>query len=140
MKKMSIILVLFAVAMCLYAAEPLVEYFKANSNGNTITVEWKATNETDISRYEVERSTNGQIFRTMSQFETKGSGYCYKFVDDEIYYKKNIDNTLESKTYTYRIKVIKKNSNYTYTDVIPVTTSVNSVTRRTWGMIKEMFR
>jgi hypothetical protein len=41
--------------------------------------------------------------------------------------------------YSYRIKVIAFDNSVSYSNIVSVSHSVSGI-RRTWGMIKEMFR
>jgi hypothetical protein len=49
------------------------------------------------------------------------------------------DDLMSQKTYSYRLKIIFSDNTYIYSDIALVKHKPSSI-RRTWGMIKEMFR
>ncbi|NLO20198.1 MAG: hypothetical protein GX121_10075 [Ignavibacteria bacterium] len=136
------VILLFAIALvttALLASNEVLEYFNANSDGKVITVQWKALDESFVSKYELERSQNNGTYKKIHTQEPSNSSYS--FVDDEAYLKTASDESTEiAKTnYSYRIKIIKKDNSHVYSTTQSVSHSINSI-RRTWGMIKEMFR
>ncbi len=137
--KILILLVLITAAITAVASNEVLEYFNANSDGKVITIQWKALDETYISKYEIERSQSSGAYKKIYTQETNNSSYSY--IDEDAYLKPNSgDNPETTKTnYTYRIKIIKKDNTYLYSTTQSVSHSINSI-RRTWGMIKEMFR
>jgi hypothetical protein len=69
----------------------------------------------------------------------KGNATSYKYIDEDAYSRKNSDGTLSQTIYSYRIKIISNDNSYIYSNTVNVTQEA-SIIRRTWGMIKEMFR
>jgi hypothetical protein len=147
---------LFCVALCvvlttaLFAAEATIDSFTARSDGRAIMLDWRASRETEVARYEIERSTGVQgefkKIGTVSALTTSSVQNAYRFVDDNAFQRSGNDpstqtaNALQSAgLYAYRLKIIGADEKATYTNPITVTHTVSSV-RRTWGMIKEMFR
>ena len=105
-----------------------VENFLARSDGRAITLEWRSSQEANIALYEVERSPVNQ-----NDFK--------RFVDENaIAAAPNGGSSVQSgSVYVYRLKIIDLNDKATYSNTISVSHTISSV-RRTWGMIKEMFR
>ncbi len=132
----SIILVLITTAT-LFAAQAGFEYLTAKSNGRSITVEWRTTSENGISRFLLERAADGISFTSVTSIDAKGAQSIYRYVDEDALMKG--DNDITSKKYVYRIKIIGNDNSLSYSDPINVTHNVSGI-RRTWGMIKEMFR
>ena len=92
---------------------------KAYSKNNGVQVEWLSQQESNIDRYEVERSENGQDFLKVGTVMAKGnSGITlqYNFFDP---------NPLNDVSF-YRIKVIEHDHG-TYSQILKVTTINSSV-------------
>jgi len=154
MKTLRIVILLFVVTLSATATTSNIDNLSARSDGNAITVEWRAKSETGVKNYELERaSDNGSYARVFSQ-ATRGAGFIYRFVDEEAILKgkaegasldlesnqiSKYNNTFSGSKYTYRVKINFSDNTIAYTDEAVVTHNVSSV-RRTWGMLKEMFR
>ncbi len=131
-------IVLCAGAASLIAADIAFDYFTARSNGKDIRIEWKTNREDDVAKFEIERSLAGQNdFRSIGSVTPKGNGSSYVFVDENAMIAGK-SATVSSTLYSYRIKAIGQSST-AFSQTISVSHTVSSV-RRTWGMIKEMFR
>lgn len=146
MKKAILIFSLCLLATSiLWAAENLFQSFTANSGANAITLEWRTADESGLSRFEIERAAKNSAFAKISDEQAKGYSSYYKFVDDDILLKSMIQpeksqGSIQNKTnYSYRLKAIYSNGSVAYSNEVEVNRTINSV-RRTWGMIKEMFR
>lgn len=141
MKIMKIIILLLMTTCLATAQSNYLSYFNAKSDGKNITVEWKTLDESQISRFEVERAGNDNIFKYVHSLEKKGIGYSYQFIDEDAFRRSdNGEITTQSKTtFSYRLKIIKLDGSNIYSNSIFVAHNVSSI-RRTWGMIKEMFR
>lgn len=138
-------LILFFCACALFAAsDATIENFVARSDSRNITLEWRAPREVEIVRYEVERSTGVQAdYKKVGTVMATGAQSTYRFIDENAYLRGGTADpnaTLQTAAlYGYRLKIIGSDDKVTYTNPITVTHTVSSV-RRTWGMIKEMFR
>jgi hypothetical protein len=142
MKTKILIVVFLAAISSMFAAQTLVESLTAKSEGDAIVVEWKSKNESEIKRFEVERAAENNQFSYLENIDTRGSGSIYRFVDDDVYFKdqpSKRNSPQQKKLYSYRLKIVYDNNNFAYSDVVYVTHNVSGI-RRTWGMIKEMFR
>ncbi len=141
MKKFKItILTIIMSAVTLFAADGFISYFNASSDGNKIKVEWRTSDESQILKFDIERALKNQSFTKITTIDAKGYSSVYNFTDDEAYKVVQKEPTLQSANlYTYRIKIIKKDNNVEYSNSINVSHSVSSI-KRTWGMIKEMFK
>lgn len=146
--KISIILYFVLITLLvtsLIAAEVYIESFTANSDGNNITVKWRTASEDGLNSFTVERSSNDSYFKAIHSTDAKGMPGSYYFVDEEAFMKEiahskyDNDMTLNEKNYKYRLKLIKSDKTFIYTDEISVAHNPSSI-RRTWGMIKEMFK
>ncbi|OGU41404.1 MAG: hypothetical protein A2X61_13130 [Ignavibacteria bacterium GWB2_35_12] len=136
--KTAILLLCFATAS-LIAGDNLLDSFNAKSDGKNITIEWKSADESSVSRYELERTNSANNFTYLTSQDAKGSYYSYKYVDEEAFMKDDNTGTQNKSIYTYRLKIVKKDNSVSYSNNVTVTHNVSGI-RRTWGMIKEMFR
>lgn len=111
-----------------------LDFFKVDRENNDMVVTWKATTESGVSRYELQRKTrftNNQ-FVVVAEVSPHGTGKTYRLMDDQVY-------KVSSEQVDYRLEVVYTNGvreelgqqsiNYTPTAV-----------RRTWGSIKAMFQ
>lgn len=135
------ILALFLSCTSLFAAEISLDYLTAKSDGKTITIEWKSSTERSISRYEVERATTEQPYRYVAQVDARGGQSSYRYTDEDAFMKQNGDNpsVAQLTKYSYRLKYIGSDNSVSYSNTVSVAHNVSGV-RRTWGMIKEIFR
>lgn len=138
MKKLTAIALFLFCTVALFAMEVDLTSFTARSNGSNITLEWDSSREMQISHYEILRSTENQNdFKYVATVTAKGSPSHYSFVDENAYMKGERPE-VSGTVYSYKLKMVNGNK-VAYSDPVSVTHSVSSV-RRTWGMIKEMFR
>lgn len=137
MRSLIAILLVLSVSIAV-AAEASFDFFTAKSDGRSITVQWRTSVESNIRTFEVERSTDNKTFRFLKSVTATGSNSEYRFVDEEAFMKGDGENT-QSTSYSYRLRIIGKDNSVSYSNQTNVSHAVSGV-RRTWGMIKEMFR
>lgn len=141
--KLKVIIIFVGLILAFAIAQAKVlDLFTASSDGKAITLEWRSNDESNINRYEIERkSENSPNFVVIETINSDGTGRSRRYVDEEAYMRKNSDaEEISQKTnFSYRIKVIYKDNSFEYSDTVNVTHTINSI-RRTWGMIKQMFR
>ena len=122
------------------AADVTMEYMTTKAEGSSVAVEWVCNTERSVARYEVERSTDGQNFRSLGIVDAKGPFNVYRFVDADVLLKGGeTQQRVNGRAYFYRIKILGTDNTVSYSSVSSVVYNVSSV-RRTWGMIKEMFK
>lgn len=138
--KTKLIAVIFLLSTAaLFAGETLLSMFTAKSDGTAITVRWQPVSESNLQRYEIERSKGEDVYQRINTQVADGSP-TYEYVDEEAFMKgAGGDRVQESSVYSYRIKIYRKDGSYDFSDVAYVTHNVSSI-KKTWGMIKEMFR
>lgn len=139
MRKVIVLSVMVFAVFMLMATDSIISSFRAFANGANITIEWATNDETNIQSYTLQRSANSSTFKTIKYFQANGKSSEYKYIDEEAFMKGGETSTQAEKIYAYRIKITFANGNTQYTDQITVINQTNSI-RRTWGMIKEMFR
>lgn len=137
MKIKVFILIVFS-ALALYATETLVSSLNAKSDSSNIKIEWRSLNESQVARYEIERkSPANNEFKFIGSENPKGSNSYYSFTDETAY--KNGETQINSNVYSYRLKIVYSNNNQAYTSSVTAVPNVSSV-KRTWGMLKELFK
>jgi len=129
-RSITAILLIFIIQNLLLANAEILE-FRAEPSPNQITLAWKTGQEDNISIFHVERSANNEDFLKIGEVSPRGNNSSYEFIDDSISRTKNI--------YYFRIKVVNNDGTFQYSESLPVIPNVSS-TKRTWGMIKALFR
>ena len=140
-KTINILLFIFAFAAIAYASDSILKNFTAESGGDFVTLRWTTENESGIRQFEIERSSSDQVYKKIETKLASGKASSYSYIDEEAFMKQGSGNDeLTSKNvYSYRLKLVYKDNNTTYSDEAYVMHKPSSF-RRTWGMIKEMFR
>jgi hypothetical protein len=129
----------FAAALVAYAVEAAMEFFTARSDGRSITVEWKPLQENAVLRYDIERSTDNRTWTLVASLDPKGAGTTYRYVDNDVLGKGSQQPSPSGMVYYYRLRIVGSDNSIAYTSSTAVTHNLSTV-RRTWGMIKEMFK
>ena len=127
------------------SSQAVIETIVARSDGRAITVEWRTSKETDVAMYEIERSPVNQAdFKKIGSVPARNIPQSYRFIDETALAAYSSGSSGGASVqggavYVYRLKIIDTGDKATYSNTISVTHTISSV-RRTWGMIKEMFR
>jgi len=138
--KIVAILLLALATTTLFAVDSVIESLVAKSDGKSVTVEWKSTMEQDVNSFTIERAGSDQIFESIETKQAKGYPSTYTYTDESAFKTgEGGEKTLSKNTYFYRIAINKKDGSKVYSTVANVTHNTSSI-RRTWGMLKEMFR
>ncbi len=137
-------LAMMLVTTSIYATTILLNYFNARTDGKAVTIEWKANLEDGLKFYELERSEDNNYFKKVFIQKPRGASFSYRFVDEDALKEGSEVNVKENKlqnsvSYSYRLKMTFEDGDTKYSDLTYVSNNVNSV-RRTWCMLKEMFR
>ncbi|MEP6748879.1 MAG: SdrD B-like domain-containing protein [Bacteroidota bacterium] len=86
----------------------------ANLVNSNVKLQWNTTNETDVNKYTVERSTDAKQFAAVGSAMPKGNGNnVYQFTDDI--------SKMSAMVFYYRIKEQDKNGNVYYSATVSVT-------------------
>lgn len=84
--------------------------FTGNQEGAGITVNWKVTDEINLSHYELEQSSNGVYFTKIAVIA--GGKTSYSYIDKNISYL--------SDKYFYRLKIVNTDGKFSYSKIVPV--------------------
>lgn len=126
-------IVLLGATGALLGVQNVFSYVTAKPSGDEVVVQWQTTSEVGVGGFEIERrSDNTSSFKRLARIEVKGSGKIYTFIDNSAFFKGQ-----EQQQYTYRVKTI--GGTVVYSSSATVVHDVSSV-RKSWGMIKELFR
>lgn len=118
------------------AGSGLFRSIKAESKGGEIEIVWKTAGDATFHTYEVERRSNEvPTYRRIGSIVVRGSGGSYSFVDNGAFFRTDAD-----KEFTYRIRAIGNGGVEEYSPPVTVSHRVVSSVKRSWGMIKELFR
>lgn len=131
MKKL-LLFILF-LSFTLFAGVIREGSLKALSDGNNITVQWGSADEGTVVEYHVERCAGmtGE-FSIIASVQPKGTNSSYEYIDRTAF-------KTDASIYQYRIKILKRDSEFEYSKNITVSHNVSGV-KRTWGSLKAMFR
>lgn len=110
-------------------------------NKNSVCLDWKTANEQNVSRFEIERSEDGRIFKSVgTKTANNQAANSYSSTDD----------LLNNTKVFYRIKQIDTDGKFSYSDVRTVLLSakisigiypnpaINTVNISGWNNIKQM--
>lgn len=139
MKKLIFISLLFVIVTTMLASTLDFTRLNARPEGDNIVIEWILGEETGVSSFEVYRANNG-FYTKIADKDAKGDNTSYKIIDVEAFIK-NMKNAKaqEKIDLKYKIKVKYNNGTTKESQDVEVSYNVSSV-KRTWGMIKELFR
>lgn len=83
-------------------------------SNNQVGLSWQSGQETNLSHYEIERSSDKSHFEKIGSVEAHGSAFSYTYNDAHPFAGENY----------YRLKIIDQDKQFTYSDVINVKTPV----------------
>ncbi len=136
--KRLILLSTFTLALSFGSALAVSSVFlsiKAESRGEEIILEWGTGTENGFHTFEIERKSNEvPTYRRIGQIVAKGNNGSYRFVDNGAFFKASAD-----KEFTYRVRAVGSGFEQ-YSEPVTVSHKVVSSVKRSWGMIKELFR
>ena len=127
---------LIAGLSTVFAVSNVFRSVKAESLGEEIKIEWKTNGESGFHTFEIERRSNEvPSYRRIGSVIAKGGSETYTFVDNGAFFRTNAN-----KEFTYRVKAVGSSSLEQYSLPVTVSHKVVSSVKRSWGMIKELFR
>ena len=131
------ILLLLLILPALVITATRISDFHGKRQNNAVILEWVTEEETDLSKFLIQRSTDGYYWQTIGEKtpigESSGSRKEYSFTDSSIF------KGQFSGTFSYKLVIVNTQGQQTDHDVI-VSISGTSGIRHTWGSIKAMFR
>lgn len=129
-----------------FAFTEVLTYLKGHAETDAIVIEWQSANEEGVKNFAIERSEiKSNDFEELATIATTGANSTYRYRDAAVngMAPQGGSGGMGAKTpladlYKYRIKINYADA-VSYSNSITVTRP-SSVVKRTWGMIKEMFR
>jgi hypothetical protein len=145
MKKAIFMLALLAaVSGAAYGFTEVLTYLKGSASTDAINLDWQSGTETGVKSFSIERSDiKTSDFKEIGTLAATGNNSTYHYRDAGVNGASNGSGSNHSAVplsdlFKYRIR-INYESAVSYSQTISVTRPSAGV-RRTWGMIKEMFR
>ncbi|MBL7989358.1 MAG: hypothetical protein JNJ94_14955 [Chlorobi bacterium] len=113
----------------------IFSYVRATAQSEQVVVEWRTATESGIYSFDIERkSEETSEYRKIARVDARGgSGNSYAYNDRTAFLKPDA-----AKSFNYRVKAVGVGTE-TYSSTVTISQEVSSV-RRSWGMIKELFR
>ena len=142
MKKAFFLLLVLSLAGAAYGFSEVLTYLKGSAAADAINLDWQSGTETGVRSYSIERSDAKTMdFREIGSVIATGNNSTYHYRDAAI---NGAAGTAGhgfvplSDLYKYRLRLNYDNA-VSYSQQISVAKPSAGV-KRTWGMIKEMFR
>lgn len=125
---------LLCITLSALAGPSLFSYLRAVPQSDDIVVTWRSSSETGVQYFDIERrSDDYPEFRRLERISAKGAPSTYSYTDNDAFYKPS-----SGKRFTYRIRAAGSGGEQ-FSPTTSVVHEVSSV-KRSWGMIKELFR
>jgi hypothetical protein len=102
---------------------------------NAIIISWASEQESNISKFTIERSTDLTNWAWVGDVAAVGESsikHSYRFKDKNLY-------KADQATFYYRLKITDKNGSSVIHDAVLSANGYSGI-RHTWGSIKAMFR
>ena len=144
MKKALFLLLIVSLTGVAFGFTEVLTYLKGRAETDAIALDWQSGTESGVKSYSIERSDiKTADFKEIGSVSATGNNSTYHFRDvavsgAPIAGSSNHSNMPLSDLFKYRIRLNYDNA-VSYSQTISVTRPAAGV-KRTWGMIKEMFR
>lgn len=107
-------------------------YFNARSENESIKLEWKTQDESNVRHFIIQRKNPGNSYVDIATVMPKGNNSYYTFTDETAYKTQDL-------VFIYRLKIVDNDNTVSHSSEVTVSHSISGV-KRTWGSIKAMFR
>lgn len=94
--------------------------FSVESNNKSSVLSWESAIEENLSRFEVEKSSDRQTFHKIGEVISSGSDSRYNFEDEEAF--------AQARTVFYRLKMVDQDASFQYSQIKSINTTQNRVT------------
>lgn len=120
--------------MVLAWSAEIFSYVRATAQSEQVVVEWRTGTEAGIYSFDIERkSEETSQYRKIARVDARGGSNNYVYNDRTAFLKPDA-----AKSLSYRVKAVGVGTE-SYSSTVTISQEVSSV-RRSWGMIKELFR
>jgi hypothetical protein len=126
---------LVAIVVVAIASPVMFSAFRAVPKNDDIELSWRTSNESGVQYFDIERRSDDlPEFRRLDRIAARGGASAtYVYVDNGAFYKPTA-----GKRFSYRIRAGGSGGEQ-LSPIVTVEHEVSSV-KRSWGMIKELFR
>ena len=121
--------IILLLATTIFCSTNIVNLAASFKNGMT-TIKWNTTNEVQIQKFVVEKSSDGANFTTFKVVDPKGSSSSYAVIDR---------NPYRGDYLYYRISVKDNNGTSNESEIVRTAISTSGISA-SWGSLKAMFR
>jgi hypothetical protein len=125
--KTALILVTLFLSLGVYYSD-----FSIVSDADNVILSWHTTIEDNLDETAIERKVVNGAFASIDAVPAKGNNSSYTYIDDNAF-------KVEGGIYVYRLKFINTDGSFSYSSEQTVT-HLTSVSKKTWGSIKALFR
>ena len=106
--------------------------YNAQPDANRVIISWVTKDENQIKHFIIQRSNDDKNFIDLDHVLTKGPGYRYEYIDEDVLFK-------SGGALFYKVVAVKRDGTKVETTSIMVHPNISGIFR-TWGAIKAMFR
>jgi hypothetical protein len=106
--------------------------FNIVSDSNNVILSWHTNQEEGLRETSIERKVVNGAFSSVGSILAKGDNSSYTFVDENAF-------KIQDGVYKYRLKFINADGTYSFSSEQTIT-HLTSVSKKTWGSIKALFR
>lgn len=106
--------------------------FNIVSDTDNVILSWHTTIENNLKETSIERKVVNGVYTSIAVVPAKGDNSSYTYVDENAF-------KIEDGVYKYQLKFIDNDGSISFSSEQTVT-HLTSVTKKTWGSIKALFR
>ncbi|MBU1113885.1 MAG: hypothetical protein KKF21_06885 [Bacteroidetes bacterium] len=106
--------------------------FNIVSDADNVVLSWHTTLENNLKETSIERKVVNGVYTSIAVIAAKGDNSSYTYVDENAF-------KIEDGVYKYQLKFIDNDGTISFSSEQTVT-HLTSVTKKTWGSIKALFR
>ncbi len=128
----KIIKISFLLSFALFFLGVHYSDFNIVSSADNVVLSWHTGLEENLKETVVERKSVNGVFVSIGTVAAKGDNSSYSYTDANAF-------KITDGIYNYRLKFVGNNGNYSYSNEQTVT-HLTSVSKKTWGSIKALFR
>ena len=130
--KKALVKILFLLSISAMFLGVYYSDFNIVSDTDNVILSWHTTIEENLIETSIERKVINGTFNSIVIIAAKGNNSSYTYVDENAF-------KVEDGIYVYRLKFINNDGSSSFSSEQTVT-HLTSVTKKTWGSIKALFR
>jgi hypothetical protein len=130
--KKAFIKILFLLSFSAMFLGVYLSDFSIVSDTDNVILTWHTGNEDNLKETTIERKVVNGIYSSITSIDAKGDNSSYTYIDENAF-------KTQDGVYVYRLKFINTDGSSSYSAEQTVT-HLTSVSKKTWGSIKALFR